>query len=127
MAFIQCPNCGAGNLQSSQIRGFAEQLKSLFGVLPFRCRQCPERFLSSIRKLHVAIYARCPKCMRLELSNWSEENYVVPLGTRLLLRAGATPYRCECCRCNFTSYRRCKERFPGRRCRKSAAYAASTN
>ena len=112
VAFIQCPNCGAGSLQSSEIRGSVEKFKSLFGVLPFRCRRCSERFSSAIWSLRLAIYARCPKCLRLDLSNWSEQFYRVPLGIRLLLRMGATPYRCEFCRCNFASFRRNKEKCP---------------
>ena len=27
------------------------------------------------------------------------------------LRLGATPYRCAACRCNFASFKECKERF----------------
>jgi hypothetical protein len=27
------------------------------------------------------------------------------------LRLGATPYRCTACRCNFASFKKCKERF----------------
>jgi hypothetical protein len=28
-----------------------------------------------------------------------------------MLRLGATPYRCAACRCNFASFKECKERF----------------
>ena len=50
----------------------------------------------------------------MELSTWSEQFYIPPLGTRLYLRLGATPYRCDFCRCNFASFRPCKERFSWR-------------
>jgi hypothetical protein len=30
------------------------------------------------------------------------------------LRAGATPYRCAACRCNFASFKKCKEKFAWR-------------
>ncbi len=55
----------------------------------------------------------------MELSTWSEQFYLAPLGTRLYLRLGATPYRCEFCRCNFASFRPCKERFSWRRRREA--------
>jgi len=61
----------------------------------------------------------------MELSTWSEQFYLAPLGTRLYLRMGATPYRCEFCRCNFASFRPCKERFSWRR-RREAAIKART-
>jgi hypothetical protein len=31
------------------------------------------------------------------------------------LRLGATPYRCDFCRCNFASFRACKERYSWRK------------
>jgi len=31
-----------------------------------------------------------------------------------MLQAGATPYRCAACRCNFASFRGCKEKFAWR-------------
>ena len=46
-----------------------------------------------------------------------------PLSTRLFLRMGATPYRCEFCRCNFASFRRCKEKFSWRKRRQAIADA----
>lgn len=59
----------------------------------------------------------------MELSTWSEQFYIPPLGTRLYLRLGATPYRCDFCRCNFASFRRCKERFSWRKRRQAIADA----
>jgi hypothetical protein len=59
-------------------------------------------------------YARCPRCYRQELTTWSEQYYHPPSWITFLLRIGATPYRCAACRCNFASFRRCKERFTWR-------------
>ncbi len=59
-------------------------------------------------------YARCPRCYRQELTTWSEQYYHPPSWTKFLLRMGATPYRCAACRCNFASFRKCKERFSWR-------------
>jgi hypothetical protein len=48
------------------------------------------------------------------LTTWSEEYYHPPTSIRLKLRAGATPYRCAACRCNFASFLKCKEKFSWR-------------
>ena len=37
-------------------------------------------------------------CYRQELATWSEQYYHAPRWTRILLRLGATPYRCAACR-----------------------------
>src|SRR5260370_27838422 len=50
----------------------------------------------------------------MELSTWSEQYYHPPTSTVMKLRLGATPYRCEFCRCNFASFRACKEKFSWR-------------
>jgi len=115
MAFSVCPKCGSRNLRISRVRSFAERLRTVAGIFPFRCRQCDTRFPAAIWSLSAWRYARCPKCLRMELSTWSEQYYHPPLGTVVKLRLGATPYRCEFCRCNFASYRACKERFSWRK------------
>ena len=120
MAFVSCPDCGSNNLRISTVRGFAARLRSFVGILPFRCRQCNRRFEARIWNLSFARYARCPKCLRMELSTWSEQYYNPPAMTRLKLRMGATPYRCDFCRCNFASFRACKERYSWRRARQQA-------
>lgn len=127
MAFVRCPSCGSSSIRSSQIRDGREKFKSFFGFIPFRCKQCSGRFSAPIWNLRFARYARCPKCLRLELSTWSEQFYIAPLSTRLYLRMGATPYRCEFCRCNFASFRRCKERFSWRRRREARAALAAAD
>jgi hypothetical protein len=109
--FIHCPQCGSNNFRCSQVRNTSETLKSILGILPFRCLRCSERFCASIWSLNAARYARCPKCLRMDLSTWAEEFYRPALGTRMLLRIGATRYRCEFCRCNFASFRLCRRRF----------------
>lgn len=55
----------------------------------------------------------------MDLSSWSEKDFHESLGTLLLLRMGAKPYRCEYCRLNFASFRSRKEKFTYRRRRTS--------
>ncbi len=47
----------------------------------------------------------------MDLSRWSRNDYRVSFFRGLLLRLGASPYRCEYCRVNFISFRRRKERY----------------
>ncbi len=115
MAFGACPSCGSRRIRSARLSGFAEHIKSVVGLIPFRCRECDARFESFLLDFSLWRYARCPKCLRTDLSTWSEHYYRPPFGTRLFLRLGATPYRCEFCRCNFASFRACKERFSWRK------------
>ncbi len=119
MAFdAVCPSCGTRDVRLAQSHGFSEALLEFFGVYPLRCKRCETRFQAKVWKLSQVVYARCPRCYRTELSTWSEQYYNPALGTILKLRIGATPYRCEFCRCNFASFRACQERFSWRKYRK---------
>src|SRR5579872_6143580 len=114
-AFAGCPQCGARNLRLSYPRTLGERMRSFLGIYQWRCRQCNHRFETGVFKLEDWRYARCPKCYRTELSTWSQQFYHAPAVTRAMLRLGATPYRCEFCRCNFSSFLACKERFSWRK------------
>ncbi len=106
-----CPKCGSHNVRYSHVRSAAERLASLLGVRPLRCRDCRERFSAPMLKLSDLAYARCPKCLRMDLTYWSPSYYHVSFGKGLLMSLGARPLRCERCRCNFVSFRRRKYRF----------------
>lgn len=88
-----------------------------------RCKLCKKRFSTSIWDGQTWKYARCPKCLRFELSTWSEQYYNPPTKTIFFLRMGGTPYRCDTCRCNFVSFRACKERISSARTPAAAAIA----
>lgn len=123
MAFVACPSCGGKNIRTSRVQSLGERVQSLIGICPFRCKACSHRFTAPVWDLNTWRYARCPKCLRAELSTWSEQYYNPPFRTVFLLRIGATPYRCEFCRCNFASFRACKERFSWRRRRQETVEA----
>ena len=114
-AFAECPKCGGRNLRVSEPRGFAERFRSLFGHYQFRCRNCSARFETGVLTVSEWRFARCPRCYRTELSTWSEQYYNPAWSTRTMLRFGATPYRCDVCRCNFASFLACKERYSWRK------------
>ena len=106
-----CPSCGTRDVRLSQRLSLAERVRSWFGIYPLRCRRCNARFDGKIWAPTLVIYARCPKCYRMALSTWSKQYYNPAFTVNLKLALGATPYRCEFCRCNFASFRACKERF----------------
>jgi hypothetical protein len=114
-----CPECGTRDVRLAHTRGVAERLLELVGVYTLRCKRCQVRFRSRIWRLSEVKFARCPRCYRTELSTWSEQYYNPPFGVVFKLRLGATPYRCEFCRCNFASFRACQERFSWRKYRRS--------
>src|SRR5580700_10110055 len=111
---LACPKCGLRDVRVSHRRGFAEFLRALVGIYPLRCRRCNARWETSEWHSGDWRYARCPKCYRQQLTTWSEQYYNAPGWIILQLRLGATPYRCAACRCNFASFKKCKERFSWR-------------
>ena len=112
-----CPACGARDLRLAHSHGVRERLLEVFGVYPLRCRNCQTRFSGKLWKITQIRYAHCPRCYRTELSTWSEQYYNPSSRVKLKLALGATPYRCEFCRCNFASFRACRERFSWRKYR----------
>lgn len=121
-----CPACGTRDVRLARSRGLSERLLELVGIYALRCKQCQNRYRARVWKFSQIVYARCPKCYRNQLSTWSEQYYNPTFGTRFKLRIGATPYRCEFCRCNFASFRACKERFSWRKYRRQQAQAAAS-
>lgn len=83
----------------------------IFGIYLFRCEDCGHLFRSSIQRVRYFLYAKCPKCHRMDLSRWTREFYNAPFLTRFMLGLGAKPVRCEYCRNNFWSFRLVREKF----------------
>jgi len=111
---LSCPKCGSRDARVARRHGVGEVLRGIVGKYPLRCRRCNTRWETSAWEDSAWRYARCPKCYRQQLSTWSEQYYNPPFGVRMKLRFGATPYRCVACRCNFASFKKCKERFAWR-------------
>ncbi len=112
---LACPQCGTRDVRVSQRQTLGEYFKGLLGIYPLRCRRCRARWLTSSWAGGAWRYARCPRCYRQELATWSEQYYRPPSTMKFMLRLGATPYRCAPCRCNFASFRPCKERYSWRK------------
>jgi hypothetical protein len=111
---LECPKCGMRDVRIAHRRGMGEHIRGLFGCCPLRCRRCNARWETSVWQGGAWRYARCPRCYRQQLTTWSEQYYNAPRWEIVQLRLGATPYRCAACRCNFTSFKKCKERFAWR-------------
>ena len=105
MSTFKCPKCGSENVRPSLKQNWIERALAAFGLEQVRCRACDERFTTGIVDLRNAIYARCPRCYRLNLGSWKLDHYHIPLLPRVLLRVGGKPRRCDACRCNFVSFR----------------------
>jgi hypothetical protein len=111
---LACPKCATRDVRVSATRSVFETLKSLVGIYQLRCRRCKERWQTSTWSDGAWKYAKCPRCYRQELTHWNEHYYHPPSSVFMMLRVGATPFRCPACRCNFASFRARRERFEWR-------------
>lgn len=101
-----CPQCGSTRSRLSRAQNRGEQLGSLVGRYPLRCRDCQTRYIGSFSRLKNWREACCPRCYRTRLTTWDEEYYRPKLWQRIRLTLGAKPVRCDVCRLNFTSFLR---------------------
>lgn len=108
---LACPKCGTRDARVSTRHGIGEALKALVGIHQLRCRRCNERWETSMWDSQAWKYAKCPRCYWQELTTWSLQYYHPPADIHLKITLGATPYRCAACRCNFASFRPCREKF----------------
>jgi hypothetical protein len=56
-------------------------------------------------------FAKCPKCLRDDLTDWEERYYYPPRWQQALLHVGGKAHRCGACRHNFVSFRPRKFEF----------------
>lgn len=57
------------------------------------------------------LWAKCPRCYRMDLSTWDPKYYRVGGWTAFQLAIGAHRWRCEACRCNFASFRQRQRKY----------------
>lgn len=100
---IHCPRCGSKRLRHHKSLDWLEKFKSFLGLGVFECGECGVQI--SEAKLWVpSVYARCPKCLRQDLSDWKEKYAYPSRWVRLFLYLGARQQRCGACRHNFVSF-----------------------
>jgi hypothetical protein len=102
---VACQYCGSANLRRSRRGSWLELIPMTLGSYPFRCNDCNQRFWVSIWLVSRLRYAKCPKCLGLELTPWSRRHYRLNLWNNLLSTFGAHRYRCAACRYYFLSFR----------------------
>jgi hypothetical protein len=78
---------------------------------PLRCRDCKTRFVAKTMVWSDLHFAKCPKCMRMDLNAWTGKSYEPPFWAAVAIFFGARRWRCEYCRLNFASFRARKEIF----------------
>jgi len=106
-----CPSCGSKNLRIARRRSLWEAVLSVFGHCPVRCRDCGHRYRDGILWLPGISYAKCPRCLRTDLTDWEEKYYYPPQWQQALLKIGAKAHRCAVCRVNFVAFGRRKSEF----------------
>jgi len=121
---ITCPKCGSDRVRPSLKQSWIERVLAAFGFEQVRCRNCDERFSTGIVDLRNAAYSRCPRCYRLDLGSWKLDHYHIPFLSKILLKIGGKPRRCDACRCNFVSFRPVKLRHVRRSKRPAAVDVA---
>jgi hypothetical protein len=112
---MACPECGGRKLRLSKVRGVLERIGTIFGVYPMKCSECHERFYSRIWNISHLLFAKCPRCHKMDLSKWSDHHYHAPVSLQIQLALGAQRRRCVYCRHNFASWRPLKEVYDARR------------
>jgi hypothetical protein len=100
-----CPHCHGGSCRRSQRRGVRDRFWSLFGLRPWRCRTCNERFYAWLVPAEYVILVHCSRCGNLDLQRVSRERVTGDIfsGVKRLLHVPA--YRCDPCRRRFFSLR----------------------
>lgn len=106
-----CPRCGSSSVRTAQAHGLLERLLTWLGRFPFRCQDCSLRFISWPISLRDSAFAKCPACLRMDLTVWDPKFYRTSKWQDLLLTLGGHRWRCEPCRRNFVSVRPRRERY----------------
>ena len=109
MKIFACPFCGSQRVRLSRRRGFGRWVRRLVCIRTLRCDACGRRFRSRTVRWRYILYAKCPHCAGLVLTNWQEKYHFPAWYSRSLIYLGWREQRCEDCRHNFVSLR---PRFP---------------
>jgi DNA-directed RNA polymerase subunit RPC12/RpoP len=104
-AALNCPNCGASNVRRSRRANTSEMVRMMLGIYPFRCINCGDRFWGNVWLFSSWRWARCPRCLTLNLTDWPKRHYHIGTWVQILSKLGAKKHRCGHCRNNFLSFR----------------------
>ena len=101
---LNCPNCGASTVRRSRRANASEMVRMMLGVYPFRCTSCGNRFWANVWLFNSLRWAKCPRCLNLNLTDWPKRHYHVTTWAQILSTFGAKKHRCSRCRNNFMSF-----------------------
>ncbi|HEX7359100.1 MAG TPA: hypothetical protein VF283_01275 [Bryobacteraceae bacterium] len=102
---LVCTSCGGRNFRRSRRTSLFDLLRMAAGQYPFRCLDCNQRVWASVWLFSKLLYAKCPKCLGMQLTGWDHKHYHHTFWWNLRATFGAHRYRCPRCRCNFLSFR----------------------
>jgi DNA-directed RNA polymerase subunit RPC12/RpoP len=102
---VLCDVCGSTSVRRSKRQSFSELVRMYLGIYPFRCMDCTARFWVSVWLVSKLPFAKCPKCLNVQLTVWPEKYFAPNVWRNLAILLGARRYRCMPCRHNFVSFR----------------------
>ncbi len=102
---VLCEYCASPHIRRSRRRSKAELFTMALGNYPFRCLDCNGRFSVNVFLFARLAFAKCPKCLRTQLTTWGARSYRISLSRKLMITFGCRRYRCPACRYNFVSFR----------------------
>ena len=102
---VLCDHCGSESVRRSKRRSFGELVRMYMGMYPFRCMDCNARFWVSVWLFSKLPFAKCPKCLNVQLTVWPAKYFAPNLLRSFAIMLGARRYRCMPCRYNFVSFR----------------------
>lgn len=105
-----CPRCGSRKFRLQKSRSWIDKLAEYLGTFRLRCLDCGYNY-DQKWKFKDYLYAKCPRCLRMDLTYWSEQYYRAPLSITWKIAFGAKRIRCEACRHNFASFRLLKQKY----------------
>lgn len=103
-AALTCPSCGASTVRRSRRATTREMIRMMIGIYPFRCTSCGDRFWANVFLFNSWRWAKCPRCLNLNLTDWPKRHYHSSTWLQMLTTFGAQKHRCSRCRHNFVSF-----------------------
>jgi len=106
---LSCPKCGSATVRRSRRANAGEMMRMTIGIYPFRCISCRDRFWANVWLFRSWRWAKCPRCLNLNLTDWPKRHYRTSMWTQIRTTLGGQKHRCARCRYNFISF---LSRFP---------------
>jgi len=107
-----CPQCRSADCFRSHRDGVSDFLATLFGLRPWRCHTCDERFYAWRVATVFAGYAHCPRCGNFDIDHIARERVGTGIWIFVQRVIGLPAYRCDPCRQKFFSIRPYRKIIP---------------